>query len=377
VNLLLTNSTALYAGGEEYVLVLARHLAERGHHLWVSALPGHLLLKKCAERAIPTIPLDYRGMSRVFAVSGELRRHLRRLAIDVIHSNANYDRTCAALASVGLPTRHVSGVHSAHSIQHNITHWWRNRWGTDQFITDADAGREVLIREDRISPTRITTVPIGVERQSPEFNRAARRLIRQEWAVGDSTVVVGNVARLVPFKGHRYLLEAIALVVRSSPNTLFVLVGDGELQESLKHQTRDLQIEHFVRFLGFQDRLDAIYPGFDVYCHSSIELAAEMFPLAVLRALGVGLPVVCTDVGGIAAMVRPGRSGMLTPPEDPHALAEALRTLLGDPARRRAMGAESLALFLERYHAPTMAAAVEKVYEQAVNSPRGRIRSWK
>ncbi len=297
---------------------------------------------------------------------GELRRHLRTLAIDIVHSNANYDRTCAALAAALSTTRHVAGVHSTHSIQHNITHWWRNRWGTDHFVTDADAGRRVLITEDGIAPERITTVPIGIENETPEFNTRARAAIRAEWNVRDSTVVIGNVARLVPFKGQGVLLDSIARVVREWPDVFFPIVGDGELLETLRTRARTLHIEHAVRFLGFRDNLQDIYPGFDLYCHSSLELAAEMFPIAVLRALGTGLPVVCTDVGGIAAMVRDGTSGVLVPPDNPDALAEALLRVIRDPRGRDSMGEESLALFRERYHASVMAARVEEVYRRTV-----------
>ena len=363
MNILLSNSTDIFAGGEDYVLILGTHLAKRGHHIWVSALPGHLLLAKCAERGIETVPIDYRGMSRVFKVSAELRAHLRRLRIEVVHSNANYDRTCAAFAIALTPTHHVAGVHSTHSIQHNITHWWRNRWGTNHFITDADAGRDVLVREDGISPERITTVPIGIENEPEEYNARARQAIRREWGVGDATVVVGNVARLVQFKGHRFLLETIASVYRECPDVFFPLVGDGELHETLAVQARTLNIERAIRFLGFRDNLQDIYPGFDIYCHSSLELAAEMFPIAILRALGTGLPVVCTNVGGIAAMVRDGRSGFLTPPENPSAMAKALLQVIKDKDLRRSMGKESLALFRERYHASAMAEAVERVYK--------------
>jgi glycosyltransferase involved in cell wall biosynthesis len=362
LHILLTNSTDIFAGGEDYVLILARRLRRRGHRVWVSALPGHLLLAKCEECGIPTLPIEYRGMSRVFAMARELRAHLRRLSIDIVHSNANYDRTCAGIATAFRRTRHVAGVHSTHSIQHNITHWWRNRWGTDHFVTDADAGRSVLITEDGIAPARITTIPIGIENAPPGQNARSRRTARAAWNIADSTVVIGNVARLVSFKGHAVLLEAVAHVVRETPDVLFPIVGDGELYETLRARAQTLGIEHAVRFLGFRDDLDELYPGFDIYCHSSLELAAEMFPIAILRALGTGLPVVCTNVGGIAAMVREGKSGFLTPPGDSRALADALVRVIRDAELRTSMGAASLALFHERYHASVMAARVEELY---------------
>jgi glycosyltransferase involved in cell wall biosynthesis len=362
MNILLTNSTDIFAGGEDYVLILAKYLRGRGHTVSVSALPGHLLLEKCAAIGIDAVPIDYRGMNRVFGVASTLRRALRERGIDVVHSNANYDRTVAAIAVAWTPTRHVAGIHSTHSIQHNITHWLRNRWGVDHFITDAEAGKQVLIREDHIDSRRITTVPIGIEDEPQEERAVARLAARANLGVTDHTVVVGNVARLVPFKGHRILVDAIARVVQQAPDVLFPIIGDGELLETLTQQAKTLGISAKIRFLGFQDNLHLWYPAFDVYCHSSLEMAAEMFPIAILRALSTGLPVVCSRVGGIPMMVREGVSGSLVPPEEPAALAAALLQVITDPSLRTRMGAASFALFREQFHAGAMAENVERVY---------------
>ena len=364
VRILLTNATDIFAGGEDYVLTLAKHLALRGHTVSVSALPGHLLLTKCADLGITTLPIDYRGMARVFVVSTQLRAAIIKHSIDVVHSNANYDRTCVAMATAFCSVRHVAGIHSTHSIQHNVTHWLRNRWGIDHFITDADAGKAVLVREDGIPAGRVTTVPIGIESESPEFNRVARATARAALGADDTTLVVGNVARLVPFKGHRILLEAAARVLKRIPRVIFPIVGDGELLQNLQEQAARLGISDRVLFLGFRDNLQELYPAFDVYCHSSLDLASEMFPIAILRALGTGLPVVATEVGGIALMVRQGISGYLVPPENPPDLADALVRVLNDTRLRHSMGEASSLLFREKYHAARMAEQIERVYTQ-------------
>jgi glycosyltransferase involved in cell wall biosynthesis len=366
MRILLTNSTTIFAGGEDYVLILAKYLRERGHSVHISAIPGHLLLDKATEAGIPVVPIPYGDMSKVFQVSRMLRRPVRSLGIDIVHSNANYDRTCAAIACAWTPARHVAGIHSTHSIQHNITHLLRNRYGTARFITDADAGRDVLIAEDRIPAERITTVPIGIEEDPPEVRAAMRAKTRQRLGVADDVVVIGNVARLVPFKGHRVLLDAIAIVVREHPRVLFPIIGDGELQDDLSAQARTLGIEQHVRFLGFQDHLEEWYPAFDIYTHSSLELAAEMFPIAILRALAAALPAVCTRVGGIALMIEDGATGHLVPPDDPPALAAALNRVVHDPALRRTMGLAAGERFKKNFHAAAMAEKVEQVYLRAL-----------
>jgi len=366
MNILLTNATDIFAGGEDYVLLLARHLGERGHHVWVSARPGHLLLRKCEEFSLPTVPIAFGDMARVFRVGRELRARVRERNIDIVHSNANYDRTCAAIATVWTPARHIAGVHSTHSIQHNITHLLRNRYGTSHFIADADAGREVLIREDGIPPERITVFPIGVEGDDAGTRAALRRATRRSLGIPAGTLVVGNVARLVPFKGHRHLLDAAARLLGTHPRTVFLIIGDGELERELSAQAAALRIADSVRFLGFRDDLRALYPAFDIYCHSSLELAAEMFPIAILRALAGSLPVVCTGVGGVAAMVEHGLSGLLTPPGDAAALADGLKRVAANPRLRRSMGVASFHLFDRKYRAAAMAESVERVYLQHV-----------
>ncbi len=367
MKILLSDSTDIFAGGEDYVLILAKYLARRGHAVWVSANPGHLLLKKCEESGIRSIPIPYIGMSHVFSVAAILRAALQEHAIDIVHSNANYDRTCAALAAAFQPVRHVAGVHSAHSIQHNITHWMRNRWGVDQFIADAEAVKTVLVQEDGIPASRITVVPIGVESGITEGKAGVRAAVRADLGIPDGAIAIGNVARLVPFKGHQCLLDAAALVLRDRTDIVFPIVGDGELLETLQKQARSLGIERQVQFLGFRDDLDRLYTAFDIYCHSSLELAAEAFPLAILRALASGLPVVCTNVGGIAMMVEDGISGYLCPPENPAALGEALLKAVKHPDLRESMGRASQDLFARRFHAEAMAEKVEKVYESALD----------
>jgi glycosyltransferase involved in cell wall biosynthesis len=234
LKILLTNATDISAGGEEYVHTLARYLQMRGHEVLVSGNPNHLLLRKCEASGITTIPIEYGKQAKVFAVAKTLRQMIHNHPIDIIHSNADYDRTCAAIAALFTPAKHIASVHSAHSIQFNLTHWLRNRFAVAHFVTVAEVVREILVREDKIDSNIVTYIPNGVENTTESFRREARDRIRAEWDITPETVVIGNVARLVPFKGHKYLLQSIAQVVAASPNVFFPVLGDGELLSELE-----------------------------------------------------------------------------------------------------------------------------------------------
>jgi len=367
LNILISDSTDIYGGGEDYVLTLALLLQKRGHSLCVSALPDHLLSKKCSAAGIDTAPLSYTGMGRVFNVAFQLRQLMVDRRISVVHSNANYDRTCAGIASAFLPAAHVATVHSAHSIQHNITHWARNKFATDHFIAVAPPVQDILLHHDRIPPERVTFIPNGVPDNS-DIAEIIRRRVRAELEIDDGTIVIGNVARLVPFKGHRYLLRTVKTVMQQHSNILFLILGDGELRSELEEMARTMNIEKHLRFLGFREEVRQYYHAFDIYCHSSIELAEEAFPLAILDALATKIPVVSTKVGGIGMMVNDGITGFLTPPEHPEELAHALNQLIGSEGKRLSMGSAGYRLFCQRYHASIMADKVEQVYAKVTKA---------
>jgi glycosyltransferase involved in cell wall biosynthesis len=360
---LLTNSSSLYAGGEFYVLELARTLCARGHGVLVACPSGNLLSEKCRAAGVATAAVE-------FPANGALARHIRLLRsllrehkATILHSNTNYDRTAGAFAARLERAFHVTNVHSFHSISHNLTHVVRNRWATDHFLVDGVCVKDLLVREDRIDPAKISVVHLGVDPAAMRRDEALRSAVRASFGLGDADVVIGNVGRLVPFKGQEYLLRAFALVAGARPEARLVLVGDGELRERLGALAGELGVAARVVFAGFRDDLVAVYSAFDIYCHASVEGGGETFPFAVLQALSQELPVVVTRVGDVAVMVEEGVNGYALPDRDPGALARALAELLADPAEAARMGRESRALLLRRFTTDAMVDVVERLYD--------------
>ena len=366
LKILLTNSSSIYGGGEFYVFELAQSLVGRGHSVWVSCRSDNLLLEKCKAAGIPVLPLDFPPKGQFPRFISALSDFLRTNGIQIIHSNTNYDRTAAAFASRFAGAAHVTNVHSFQSIQHNLTHWVRNHWMTDHVLVDGFCVKELLEREDRISPGKISVVYLGVQPDTMKHDEAFRGMVRREFGISDRETVIGNVARLVPFKGHSMLLRAFAEIVPKFPNARLMLVGDGELMGELRKQCESLGMMPQTIFAGFRDDLHAVYSAFDVYAHSSIEGGGETFPFAVLQALAQSLPVVVTRVGDVHAMVEEGKNGYVLPDGDPKSLAEKIAVLLSNPGRRSEMGKASLEILHRQFTLQRMTDAVEKVYRNVL-----------
>ena len=350
------------------MLELAKALLGRGHRTWVCCRPDNLLREKCEQAGVATLPLDFPPNGRLVNYIRELKRIILENGITIVHTNGNYDRTAGAFAAWRAGVPHVTNVHSLQSIQHNLTHWVRNRMLTDRFLADGVQVKDLLIHHDHIPPSDVVVFYHGVNPERMRRDERLRRSMRAEFGMTDDTVLIGNVSRFVLMKGHSYLLHAFAEVAGEFSDARLVLVGDGELWEELKALSCSLGIEQKVIFTGFREDLQALYSSFDIYAHSSIEGGGETISFAVQQALAQELPVVVTRVGDVAENVREGINGFVVSDRDPKALAAQLRILVRDRSLRRNMGTEGLKYLLERFTTERMVSAVESVYRNVLET---------
>ncbi|MDH7516124.1 MAG: glycosyltransferase family 4 protein [Bacteroidota bacterium] len=372
MTIVLASDAKTIAGGENYLLALAEGLRERGHTVIAAPEKGSPLAEAARARGFETVEIAYGKNGREFAAAFRLYRALRKRGVDVVHTNANYDRTAGALAARLLGAVSVTTIHSCLPIRHNLTHAFRNRFCIDHFTPVGWSTREIMIEHDRIAPDRITVVHIGIPEHDTAFSPEGRARLRREWGIDGDQPVIGNLARLVAFKGHRHLLDAMPRILAETPRAVCVVAGEGELRSSLEERAAALGTAAAVRFIGHRNDVSDVLSAFDLYVQPSIDFGGETFPVSILQAMAVGLPVVASDVGDIRFMVDDGRTGILVPPQQPRALAEACTVLCRDPAQRKRMGERGRERFLERFTLPRMARDIEEVYKKAVAERAGR-----
>jgi glycosyltransferase involved in cell wall biosynthesis len=172
-------------------------------------------------------------------------------------------------------------------------------------------------------------------------------------------LVIGAVGRLEEQKGHAHLLAALPELRRQIPDLVVLLVGEGRRQEDLRRQVRDLGLESTVRFLGTRRDLTEIYRALDLFVHPSLW---EGLPLALLKAMGAGLPVVATRVSGSQEAIEDGVNGYLVAPGDPEALARAILELHRHPEAQRRLGDAARRTVVARYSLEAMLQRLEELY---------------
>jgi len=277
----------------------------------------------------------------------ELVRLFRRLRPDIVHTHnpkpGVYGRLAARLAGVPAIVNTVHGLYATPDDR------WARRavvYGVERAATTCSQAELVQNPEDldtlgrlRVPPGKLVLLGNGVDlaRFHPVTAAAAARA-RQALGAADGQVVVGMVGRLVWQKGLRELFAAAERLRRCRPEVLVVLVGPLDPDKADGLGEADLAAARAlgnVSFLGPRRDVEALYPGFDLFVLPSYR---EGFPRSAMEASACGVPVVATDIRGCREVVDPGVTGLLVPPHDARALAQAIGQLAADPARRQAMG---------------------------------------
>jgi glycosyltransferase involved in cell wall biosynthesis len=185
---------------------------------------------------------------------------------------------------------------------------------------------------------------------------------------GDGAAIVATVASLTRKKGHEFLLRAIATLAGRGMVCPVLLAGDGSERTSLEALAATLGITESVHFLGAVSDAVDVMAAADVVVLPSL---AEGLPLALLEAMQAGRAVVATAVGGVPEVIQSEVNGILVPPADASALADAVSRLVASPQLRARMGAEARRTVARDYTEAAYLASLDAIYSEAVD---GRTR---
>jgi len=355
-----------WRGGQSQVLHLVQGLRAIGQRAALVAHPDGELLRRMSE-GHDLIPIAARGEVDLSA-AWRLSRVIKRLAPDVIHAHEPHAVAMAStalsiLSPVPKPPLLASRRIVSPMAKNSFSRWKYSQ--IDCFIANSVAIRERLAAEG-IPRAKVTIVHEGVDTE--RIMRLPAANVHAEFYLPTHAPVVGNVAALVPHKGHHHLIEAATLVIREVPDARFVIVGDGELREVLERQIRDKHLERHIFLAGFRGDARELTKGFDIFALSSI---VEGMCAALIDAMAASKPAVATAAGAVPEVMVDGETGFLVPPRDDAAMAARLVTLLKDPALRSRMGSAGLARVRDLFTVERMVEETAAVYARLAGMRRG------
>lgn len=328
-----TEASCGWGGQEIRILEEARELIARGHEVHLLCPRAARIFEEAPRFGVPAtaLPIGRKKLTGIFS----LRRWLLEHRPDVINTHSSTDAWLAALACLLIPvappivrTRHISAA-----VPNNFTTRWLYAHATRYIVTTGESLRHQLVVQNGFPADKIASVPTGIdpERYTPGDKTAIRGLL-VDLGVPASAPLLVIVATLRSWKGHLYLLEALAAL----PDAHLAIVGDGPYRPSIEQKLSELGLAGRVTLAGQQRDVTPWLQAADLFVLPSY--ANEGVPQAILQAMMSGLPVVSTTVGAIAEAVEDGSTGYLVAPRDADALRDALASLLAAPEQAAVMG---------------------------------------
>lgn len=310
---------------------------------------------------VPRFDLGAGRMLDPFAFR-RLLRLLRMQKIDLIHAQLQ-DATVFGVAAnklTGIPvvvTRHIiaDDIRTTRKRLRNYVEGMSVRTGVERVITVSNATRDHYAKQMRLPLTRFQTIYNGIDLDN--FAQAAdKRAERTVLGLPPQGPLVTMVGVMRPGKGHTVAIEA----ARHLPDAHFVFVGDGEPDFRAELEAQAAKLRDHVHFLGQRMDVPHILGVSDMLILPS---DSEALPTVLIEAGAASLPVVATSVGGVPEIVDNDITGILIRPQDPLALANAIKRLIQNPVLAREMGRCAYERVRRQFTLEAQTAALTEIYE--------------
>jgi glycosyltransferase involved in cell wall biosynthesis len=364
MNILLLTTHFNEGGISRYCLNLAGQLQKKGHRIYVASSGGGLE-GELAAAGIEHIKINLRTKSelspKIWCALSQLKKPLAEKNIQLIHAQTRVAQVLACWIYKFYKIPYVTTCHG----------FFRPRffrrafpcWGR-KVIAISHAVERHLIDDFKVAPGAVKYVPNGLDvNRFKVYDEPAELDYKNKMNLGQGPVV-GIIARLSPVKGHRFLLEAMAEVVKEFPDAMLLIVGDGPLKEGLIKLSRELKISENVAFSPAVVDTSLVLSVIDIFVMPSLQ---EGLGLSIMEAMAKEIAVIASNVGGIPDLIKDNQTGLLVPPRDSICLARAMLKLLKDRNLEWKLGQNGREFIQKEFTITRMVDGTEAVYREVLN----------
>jgi glycosyltransferase involved in cell wall biosynthesis len=328
LRILHTECSPNWGGQEMRIVEQTQWLNDNGHQAWIAAGKASKIWEQAAALDLPFVPVEFRGSFNPLTL-GRLARWCARHRIDVIDAHNSRDAClCAWLRLLG--RRVVRSLHVTKPLRDDAMHTAFWKFGANRVIVTAELLKKRLVHLG-LDARRIDVIGEGVDLERFDW-RISGQEVRRELRIPEHCPVAVNIGMIRPDKGQLFFVEAAALVLQHLPNARFLVVGEGTRQtyaREVRERIQRLGLDGSVIMTGYRRDVPEIMAAADCIVLASVDTEAQS--RIAPQAFAMKKPLVATDVGAVAELVRPGLTGWLVPGQDIPAIAQAIQETLLRP----------------------------------------------
>ena len=355
MSLFLVDAGREWRESQRQVLCVARELRKKNYPYHLVIEPGGELFRRASEEGLSTIGLPMHGRLAWLVRKG-LVRHMRARGCKLAHFHETFGATLglAAAATAQVPLRILSRPADSSPLEGRLP-----LPTIDAVIAGTDAIRSILIRGG-VPEDRVEVIPPGTD-----FSRFTTLppddFVRKELGFGPEDFLVGAVLPLEDERGHEALLDAAAIVRGQAPKVKIIVLGEGSVRLEAPEGGAAPDMDNVRYFLGFMKEEARILPSLNMFVVFSHLDGLGGF---LIEAMASGLPAAAADVGTARDLITHRESGLLVPPRNAKALADAILKVHFDRNLATRIAGRGQETVLEKYSAEAMARRIIGVYER-------------
>ncbi|ODS34147.1 MAG: putative glycosyltransferase [Candidatus Scalindua rubra] len=234
---------------------------------------------------------------------------------------------------------------------------------TDKIINLSEIEIERFLKHGIGTKQQLKHIYNGIDIKYYERTMASNLKKRDEFGLSKDDFICATVGRLVPVKGHTYLIKAIQKVIKVIPKARFLFIGDGELKSELSEEIKSLGLQENIFLLGARRDIATTLSCINIFLLPSIN---EGFGMVLIEAMAAKKPVIATNVGGIPEVVIDGKTGILIPPKDTEGFSSAIIKLYNNPELSKRMGLAGYRRTKNIFNIETTVHELEDLYSELI-----------
>lgn len=352
-------------GGEISLLTILKNLDKKRFKLSLICYAEGLFVEKARKLGIDVIVFKRDSLFSNVSILWKLLRYIKKNNIHIMHVNCLDIRAGIAAWLAGVPfIGHLRVV---------FPFTWRDRLFVQlsrKVIAVSNAVVNAFCKESSGYMSKFVVIPNAIE--IPGDITPAR--LREEFRLSSDTKLVGAVGRIDTFKGYEYFIESASIIKREMLNVAFFIIGgviheEGEMYlTNLKRSVSKLGLSDCLFFTDFREDILSVIAALDILVVPSIEIrkaggrVTEGFGRVAIEGMVVGVPVVASNIGGLTEIVEDNVSGMLVPPGNSSAIAEATLFILADEVKAKALSEAGRKRVEELFTIQQQADKIKKLY---------------
>ncbi len=360
-NLLLLNGTMHIGGAENVISTLAHNINPELFNITICYINQGGAVKEELLRDgyyVINLPRSNNSWAKYFT-AWMLRQLVKEKNIDIIHSHdlaSFFDAAICRLISPKL--KHIHTFHYG-NYPHRPPKYllmekllWRI---PDRLLAVGNSQKLVIQKTFSMKDKYIKTIWNGIDEPKCESNELLNKT-----RINKNNILIGSISTLIPQKAIHELLEVIARLKKIRNDFEVVIVGHGVLREELENKAKELNIENLIQWMGWVENASGtVLPNLDVFVQTS---HWEAMSVVILEAMASGKAIIATDVGDNKVVIEDNKTGVIVKAGDVDGFFTKLNELLDDQVRRKILGDAAYSSYKEKFTAPTMTRAYEKVY---------------